>query len=476
MDVITYLRRLAYNRPRVFVAEAPGGTVARLRVEGLARANGWPLAESLPDTDVLVLCGCFGRSSARFVARLQAMLDPPASTLFVDDGDDAGGQFAVDVRVTQAGVESGLEAARQRLWQHPEPARTPLEEEREHADQGSSHRDHEERASGGDREDHSGHDHGAGDHERGRREAGDHESDDRGGHGDEAHDHDMRPGGLPMASRAEDRDGLSLDVLHVPLGPVLSAWPAGLTLQLTLQGDVVQDVQLDTGGFMTSGRMHSFWNLPWRRALAGEEVTVVEAERHRAAAHLDSLTRLLAVAGDEGGALASARLRDGALADQPADGLLQRVATLERRLARGRLLDRVTRGVGRIEPERAVEIGLSGPALRASRGGGERGGLNGGRSRPAIAIGEGDARSRWHQWFAETEHALQRAAAGGLATMSIEGQVEGPRGVLGQGRAPSRALLGAIGERLVGQELAVARLIVASFDPDVAELGEAGEP
>ncbi len=460
MDVIAHLRRVAYARPRVFVAEAPGGTQARLRVERLARANGWPWAEAPPDADVLVLCGCFGRLSAPLVARLQAMLDPPAGTLLVVDDDDAADHIAVDVRVKPADAETGLEAARQRLWQHPEPARTLFGEANAHAGHGSSNRDHAEEGSAGGHEEHSGHDHQGGDGAR--------EGRDRGDHGDQGHHRGMQPGGLPLAARAEDRDGLPLDVLYVPLGPVLSAWPAGLTLQLTLQGDVIQDLQVDTRHFAAKDSVRAFWNVPWHRALAGDEVPVAEAARHRAAAHLDSLARFLYVAGDEGGALIAARLRDEALAGQTADRLLQQVATLERRLVRGRLLDRVTRGVGRIEPQRAVEIELSGPALRASNGGG-------GRPRPATALGEGDARSRWHQWLAETKQALQQAADGGSATMSTKGRFEGPRGVLGQHTAPSRALLGAICETLVGQELAVARLIVASFDPDVAELDEAGE-
>lgn len=54
--------------------------------------------------------------------------------------------------------------------------------------------------------------------------------------------HDMGiVAGLPMAERADDRDGLRLDRLHVPLGPVLPDWPSGLVLRLELQGDVVHE-------------------------------------------------------------------------------------------------------------------------------------------------------------------------------------------------------------------------------------------
>ncbi|HET6635675.1 MAG TPA: hypothetical protein VFH77_11710, partial [Streptomyces sp.] len=48
---------------------------------------------------------------------------------------------------------------------------------------------------------------------------------------------------LPMADRGEDRDGLMLDVLHLPLGPFLPHWPAGLVVDVELQGDVVQQAR-----------------------------------------------------------------------------------------------------------------------------------------------------------------------------------------------------------------------------------------
>lgn len=56
-------------------------------------------------------------------------------------------------------------------------------------------------------------------------------------------DGDM-PGGLDMADRGADRDGLTLDQLHPVLGPVLPDWPAGLQLRVTMQGDVLEQVQV----------------------------------------------------------------------------------------------------------------------------------------------------------------------------------------------------------------------------------------
>ena len=49
------------------------------------------------------------------------------------------------------------------------------------------------------------------------------------------------PFGRPMAMTDEDgRDGLQLDQTTVQIGPFLQTWPAGLVLELALQGDVVQ--------------------------------------------------------------------------------------------------------------------------------------------------------------------------------------------------------------------------------------------
>ena len=83
-------------------------------------------------------------------------------------------------------------------------------------------------------EDHGGHgSHGA---------EGSHAAEEgHGGHED--HGGGMDVDGLPMADRAEDRDGLTLDVLHLSLGPVLPAWPAGLVLDVALQGDVLQSAE-----------------------------------------------------------------------------------------------------------------------------------------------------------------------------------------------------------------------------------------
>lgn len=100
-----------------------------------------------------------------------------------------------------------------------------------------------------------------------------------------------------MADRADDRDGLRLDVLHVPLGPVLPYWPAGLRVDLTLQGDVVQAAEVS----VVDRADETFWT-----------------ENRLVAGRLDSLSRFLRVAGWEAAGERAAVLRDEALDGAPA--------------------------------------------------------------------------------------------------------------------------------------------------------------
>ncbi|MCT7094684.1 hypothetical protein, partial [Salmonella enterica] len=48
-----------------------------------------------------------------------------------------------------------------------------------------------------------------------------------------------------MAMTADDlRDGLALDTFTVEVGPFLPTLPAGLVMELTLQGDVIQQARM----------------------------------------------------------------------------------------------------------------------------------------------------------------------------------------------------------------------------------------
>lgn len=145
------------------------------------------------------------------------------------------------------------------------------------------------------------------------------------------------PAGLGMADRAPDRDGLQLDVLHVPWGPALSWWPAGLVLHSRLQGDVLAEVEVSWLGGARSAS--SFWtSMP----------AAVGPARTAAAARLDSLVRLLAVGGWEAERLRAQRIRDALLSGGEDAGALSELRRLRRRVGRSRTLARMTSGLGRL--------------------------------------------------------------------------------------------------------------------------------
>jgi hypothetical protein len=190
------------------------------------------------------------------------------------------------------------------------------------------------------------------------------------------------PGGVPMADRSADRDGLMLDQLHVPLGPLLPLWPAGLIIHTRLQGDVIQDAVVEVLDSHASS-----WTV--------EDTT---------ARRLDSAARLLALAGWADAAVAAQRLRDETLA-----GHRPRLTKWATRVRRSRALRWLLRGVGSIS---------DGPA-----------GLT------------GDALDRLHRW--------------------LDTNLEPPT------RQETQWVVDNLPALLAGTELATARLLVASLDPDV---------
>ncbi|MFH8616006.1 hypothetical protein ACH4E8_13165 [Streptomyces sp. NPDC017979] len=244
-----------------------------------------------------------------------------------------------------------------------------------------------------------------------------------------------------MADRAADRDGLRLDVLHLPLGPALADWPCGLVLDTALQGDVVQ--RADVRCLPAPEGTQPYWNEPWLRALRGRAVTRDEAARRRCAAHLDSLGRFLAVSGWPAAAVSARRLRDGVVAGAAPDP-----GPFVRRVSRSRTLRWLTAGLGPLPSSRAHELGVTGPAL----------------------VADGDALDRVHVWLDD----VVRSAAdfGDLRPLSHT-EAQGPRGRVDRAQPPSAALLLALEQLLPGTEFAAARLIVASLDPDVDELAPA---
>ncbi|MEJ7705418.1 MAG: hypothetical protein WKF47_18085 [Geodermatophilaceae bacterium] len=138
--------------------------------------------------------------------------------------------------------------------------------------------------------------------------------------------------GLVMADRGPGRDGLIHDRLHMPLGPALPDWPAGLVLRLVLQGDVVQEVTVEVIGTAAG----SYWDVP----------PTAPARHWQAAGRLDILQRLLSVAGWPAAAMTGRRLRDDLLAGVAPESIGAVWSSWDRRVCRSRTLRWSTDRVG----------------------------------------------------------------------------------------------------------------------------------
>ncbi|MEI4272189.1 hypothetical protein TEK04_10680 [Klenkia sp. LSe6-5] len=197
------LTRLAARRLHVLLVEARGATAVRWAAEAELDRRGWVVAASAADADVVLVCGTPGPALAALADAVLDLLPRPADRAAAATPEEVG--TALDGALARWAT-GGLPRAG--------------------------------RAAGAEDGDGDG-DGGSGD---GGSDDGGSDDDD----GDDGGGMDMSgPGGVPLAGGAEDRDGLEMDVLHVPLGPVLPAWPAGLVLTGTLAGDVVTGAGVD---------------------------------------------------------------------------------------------------------------------------------------------------------------------------------------------------------------------------------------
>ena len=274
------LARYAVQRAHVLVVEVPGWWSLRVAVERQVLARGWLLSESPADADVLVVCGEPGPELGELVERVWDQLPGPRARLGLPDIaalDGALDQIAEELSDTV----SHREDARQR------PSAP---------DDGAGDMDHGDMGDMGDMD-----------------------------HGDMG---DMAPHGIPLAGGGEDRDGLEMDVLHLPLGPVLRHWPAGLVLRCALQGDVVVEAQA--------------WLLD-----SGHEAT--HSAAIPAGAHLcDDVSALLTLAGWTAAAASARTVRNALLDEAPREVTGPALERLHREVGGSRLLRWSLHGVGEI--------------------------------------------------------------------------------------------------------------------------------
>jgi len=258
------LLRLTARRPHVLtIAPAPtsdGLLAVRLAAETELARRGWPAADSPADADLVLVAGEVGPRMARVVRSVWATV--PAPRALVSVGSVGELAEALDAAVAWLGRD-GADSA------------------------GAGASGASTLATSGSKAPSS------------------------------------RPGDPVMAGLADDdRDGLALDALHVPLGPVLPHWPAGLVVHATLAGDLVTDARAEV------------LDVPGPREPTGPRRTPRGPDHLR----LDALVRVLGLAGADRAAARARALRDG----DPAPGELP---AFGRRLARSRTLAWTLRGI-----------------------------------------------------------------------------------------------------------------------------------
>ncbi len=309
MGLTNALARLSARRLHVLVVEHPGAFVTRARTERAVTARGWVLATSPADADALLECGAAG--------------DEPQIMAVEHVWSQVPGPRSRSRLSTVSEVESTLNAlaAGYRQWSAQEARQEPGPERPD--DQPEPHHNHDEGQS------------------EGQSERDVDEIDDM------DDDMDMSgPGGIALASGSDDdRDGLEMDVLHVPLGPVLASWPVGLVVTCTLSGDVIAGVEVRVTAADTPTGTSPETHIGTRT----EAVLTARAYRLDAAARVLDLTGAEALAG---------RVRSAR--DQILDAESPDLADLCRRVGRSWALRRSLRRVGPVSLQQAAAHGWPG--------------------------------------------------------------------------------------------------------------------
>jgi len=324
MGVTEQLARFALRRAHVLIVEAPGDPMLRIRAEACVVREGWAIAMSPADADVLLVCGT---ADVEFGAAVDRLWDQMVSPLVrVASGAAADLPQAIDdARHALLDDDSQRADALRRAagGSGTEPAgvaEVPMDKGHEGAS--SKHAAHGSMG------------HGATTHPSATGNPGlmgmDHESMDHGsidmGHGHHMHMGMSGPAGIPLAQGEDDRDGLEMDALHVILGPILPAWPADLVLRCTLHGDTISAAEAEV--------------------LPSAEQSAALSPDERGALLIDGAARVVQLAGWDPVAIALRGVRDDLLTPRLDQRRVSaRLQRIERRIRRSRTLRWSLRGV-----------------------------------------------------------------------------------------------------------------------------------
>ena len=261
------------------------------------------------------------------------------------------------------------------------------------------------------------------------------------------------PYGRPLAERGDDlRDGLTLDVLPLTVGPFFPGFPSGFEVKVSLHGDVVGEAQVLADPFLDSGTAPGAPHAAaFDHALDGP-VPVATLEEARAAHHLRAISRTLRLQGLH--ALAD-RVLSAAFSPRPNFRELRRLLAVVERTG----LPRVGAGVGVLSRDAATGSGLglaargSGVAEDAREADPAYAGLG---FRPLTQSG-GDARARLRQRIAETLQSLRLADEAGE-------RVREPGALLEDPRLPAARVQDVLEQLLVGAEWGDVVTTIDSFD------------
>ena len=304
MGVRRWLTVLSLRQVHVLLVEVPGWWSTRVAAQQQLSARGWPEASSPADADVLLLCG---RPGARFDAALEQVWD------------QLPGPRARERAEAPTDVADALDRAAAVL---ADTDRQRMDaRDRDRPNDGSDHRttDADPRAD--------------------PHEDSDKDSEENSHEMPDMDNMDMAPGGIPLAGGGDDRDGLEMDVLQVPLGPVLPCWPAGLVLRCSLQGDVLVGAEVEV--------------LP-----AGSAAPAPDLSPRAVAARLcDQARQVLELSGWGSAAQQAARVRDDLLVGVDAAACLARLERLRATVERSRVLRWSLRDLGRTRTAHGTAVG-----------------------------------------------------------------------------------------------------------------------